>query len=310
MRLGSIRRDNGADSPSAEAAATNRVMSVTHSLDTATSRANPVPSPMKRLTVPKLKAMKGGEPIVMLTAYTARMAQLLDPHCDILLVGDSLGQVIYGLPSTIPVTLELMCAHGAAVVRGSWHSLVGVDMPFGSYEASPETAFANASRILKETGCAAVKMEGGEAMAPTIDFLSHRGIPVIGHVGLTPQSVNVLGGYGVRGREGAEAEKIVADAKAVAEAGAFCMVVEGVMEEIASAVARSVEVPVIGIGASADCDGQVLVTEDMLGLFERTPRFVKRYDDIAERISAAAKTYAGEVRSRSFPSADQTYRPK
>ena len=287
-------------------------------IDTGTSRATPTPVPGKRITVPSIRARKRPEgdgfrteqPIVMLTAYTMRTAQLLDPHCDMLLVGDSLGQVIYGLPSTIPVTLELMCAHGAAVVRGSWHSLVGVDMPFGSYEASPETAFANASRILKETGCAAVKMEGGEAMAPTIDFLSHRGIPVIGHVGLTPQSVNVLGGYGVRGREGAEAEKIVADAKAVAEAGAFCMVVEGVMEEIASAVARSVEVPVIGIGASADCDGQVLVTEDMLGLFERTPRFVKRYDDLAERIGAAAKTYAGEVRSRTFPSADQTYRPK
>ena len=287
-------------------------------IDTGTSRATPTPVPGKRITVPSIRARKRPEgdgfrteqPIVMLTAYTMRTAQLLDPHCDMLLVGDSLGQVIYGLPSTIPVTLELMCAHGAAVVRGSWHSLVGVDMPFGSYEASPETAFANASRILKETGCAAVKMEGGEAMAPTIDFLSHRGIPVIGHVGLTPQSVNVLGGYGVRGREGAEAEKIVADAKAVAEAGAFCMVVEGVMEEIASAVARSVEVPVIGIGASADCDGQVLVTEDMLGLFERTPRFVKRYDDLAERIGAAAKSYAGEVRSRTFPSADQTYRPK
>ena len=175
-------------------------------IDTGTSRATPTPVPGKRITVPSIRARKRPEgdgfkteqPIVMLTAYTMRTAQLLDPHCDMLLVGDSLGQVIYGLPSTIPVTLELMCAHGAAVVRGSWHSLVGVDMPFGSYEASPETAFANASRILKETGCAAVKMEGGEAMAPTIDFLSHRGIPVIGHVGLTPQSVNVLGGYGVR----------------------------------------------------------------------------------------------------------------
>jgi len=196
------------------------------------------------------------------------------------------------------------------VVRGSWHALVGVDMPFGSYEASPEDAFDSASRVLKETGCAAVKLEGGEAMAPTIDFLSHRGIPVIGHVGLTPQAVNVLGGYGVRGREEREAERILADARAVAEAGAFCMVVEGVMEEIATKVARTVEIPVIGIGASAQCDGQVLVTEDMLGLFERTPRFVKRYDDLAARISEAAQTYAGEVRSRSFPSADQTYRPK
>src|ERR687885_514837 len=184
-------------------------MSVTHSLDTATSRANPVPAPMKRLTVPKLKAMKGGEPIVMLTAYTARMAQLLDPHCDLLLVGDSLGQVIYGLPSTVPVTLEMMCAHGAAVVRGSWHAVVAIDMPFGSYEASPQQAFASASRILKETGAAAVKLEGGEAMAETVAFLTRRGIPVIGHVGLTPQAVNPLGGHGARGR--GDAQRLLPD---------------------------------------------------------------------------------------------------
>ena len=285
-------------------------MSVTHSLDTSTSRANPVPAPMKRLTVPKLKAMKGGEPIVMLTAYTARMAQLLDPHCDLLLVGDSLGQVIYGLPSTVPVTLEMMCAHGAAVVRGSWHALVAVDMPFGSYEASPEQAFASASRVLKETGAAAVKLEGGEAMAETIAFLTKRGIPVIGHVGLTPQAVNALGGYGARGRSEAEAAKILGDARAVAEAGAFLLVVEGVMEEIAAEVTRTIACPTIGIGASPSCDGQVLVTEDMLGLFERTPRFVKRYDDLAGRIEAAAAAYAGEVRSRSFPGEDQVYRPK
>src|ERR671913_426372 len=285
-------------------------MSVTHSLDTATSRANPVPSPMKRLTVPKLKAMKGGDPIVMLTAYTARWAQLLDPHCDILLVGDSLGQVIYGLPSTVPVTLEMMCAHGAAVVRGSWHSLVAVDMPFGSYEGSPEQAFASASRVMKETGCAAVKLEGGEAMAETIAFLSKRGIPVIGHVGLTPQAVNMLGGYGARGREKAEAKKIIADSKAVDQAGAFCIVVEGVLEGIASDVTKSVAAPVIGIGASPQCDGQVLVTEDMLGLFERTPRFVKRYADLASEIGEAASIYAAEVRARSFPTSKQTYRPK
>jgi 3-methyl-2-oxobutanoate hydroxymethyltransferase len=227
-----------------------------------------------------------------------------------LLVGDSLGQVIYGLPSTIPVTMEMMCAHGAAVVRGSWHSLVAVDMPFGSYEASPETAFESAARILKETGCAAVKLEGGQAMAATIDMLTHRGVPVIGHVGLTPQAVNVLGGYGARGREEREAETIIADAKAVADAGAFCIVVEGVMESIATELARSVAPPVIGIGASADCDGQVLVIDDMLGMFERTPRFVKRYDDLATRIGDAARTYAEEVRSRAFPTADQTYRPK
>src|SRR6185369_13784908 len=185
-------------------------------LDTATSRANPMPAPMKRLTIPAIRNRKGKEPLVMLTAYTVRMAQLLDAHCDLLLVGDSLGQVIYGLPSTLPVTLEMMIAHGAAVVRGSWHSLVIVDMPFGSYEGSPEQAFASAARLMKETGCAAVKLEGGEAMAPTIEFLTHRGIPVIGHVGLTPQAVNVLGGYGARGKSADEAQKIVADATAVA----------------------------------------------------------------------------------------------
>src|SRR3982751_2589756 len=216
----------------------------TYTIDTATSRATPTPAPGKRLTAPGLLARKGKEPIVALTAYTMRMAQLLDPHCDLLLVGDSLGQVIYGLPSTIPVSLEMMCAHGAAVVRGSWHALVAVDMPFGSYEESPKQAFANASRIMKETGCAAVKLEGGEAMAPTIEFLTHRGIPVIAHVGLTPQAVNAFGGDGDRGRDVSEAEKIVADAKAVADAGAFCIVVEGVLEAIATKVARSMAPPV------------------------------------------------------------------
>ncbi len=286
----------------------------TFTIDTSTSRATPSPVPGKRMTAPALRARKVDgrteQPIVMLTAYTMRMAQLLDPHCDMLLVGDSLGQVIYGLPSTIPVTLDMMCAHGAAVVRGSWHALVAVDMPFGSYEGSPEQAFQSASHIMKQTGCAAVKLEGGEAMAPTIEFLTHRGIPVIGHVGLTPQAVNVLGGYGARGKETTEAHKIKMDANAVARAGVFCIVVEGVMESIATEVAKAVDVPIIGIGASADCDGQVLVTEDMLGMFERTPRFVKRYDDLAARIGEAAAAYATEVRSRSFPTSDQTYRPK
>ena len=286
----------------------------TFTLDTATSRATPSPVPGKRMTVPALKGRKRDgrteQPIVMLTAYTMRMAQLLDPHCDLLLVGDSLGQVIYGLPSTVPVTLEMMCAHGAAVVRGSWHALVAVDMPFGSYEGSPEQAFASAARVMKETGCAAVKLEGGEAMAPTVRFLAERGIPVIGHVGLTPQAVNTLGGYGARGRSEAEAAKILADARAVAEAGAFALVAEGVLEDIATEITRAVPVPVIGIGASAECDGQVLVTEDMLGLFERTPRFVKRYDDLAARVGQAVETYAAEVRERRFPTADQTYRPK
>jgi len=286
----------------------------TFTIDTGTSRATPSPVPGKRMTAPAILARKKDgvteQPVVMLTAYTMRMAQLLDPHCDMLLVGDSLGQVIYGLPSTIPVTIEMMCAHGAAVVRGSWHALVAVDMPFGSYEAGPEQAFASAARMMKETGCAAVKLEGGEAMAQTVRFLVERGIPVIGHVGLTPQAVNVLGGYGARGKSDVEAKKIVGDATAVAEAGAFCIVVEGVMESIADELTKAVAVPTIGIGASANCDGQVLVTEDMLGLFERTPRFVKRYDDLAARIGKAAETYAAEVRSRAFPTTEQTYRPK
>ena len=285
-------------------------MSTTFTIDTSTSRANPTPAPMKRLTIPALRKAKGGTPLVMLTAYTVRTAQLLDPHCDLLLVGDSLGQVVYGLPSTVPVTLEMMAAHGAAVVRGSYHSVVIIDMPFGSYEASPEKAFESAAWLLTQTGAAGVKMEGGEAMAPTVRFLVERGIPVMGHVGLTPQAVNVLGGYGARGRTPEEAAKIVADAVAIADAGAFSIVIEGVVEPIAIEITRTVACPTIGIGASAECDGQVLVAEDMLGLFERTARFVKKFDDMAGRISAAVETYAADVRSRSFPGPEQTYAPK
>ena len=283
----------------------------TYTLDTATSRANPTPRPMKRLTVPAIRARKKdgvtSDPIVMLTAYTARQAQLLDEHCDMLLVGDSLGQVIYGLPSTLPVTMEMMAAHAAAVVRGSYRSVVVVDMPFGSYEASPEIAFANAARLLKESDAAAVKLEGGEAMAPTVAFLAARGIPVMGHVGLTPQAVNVLGGYGARGKGDAEAAKILADATALCDAGAFAIVVEGVVEPIAVEVTKAVACPTIGIGASPRCDGQVLVTDDMVGMFERTPRFVKKYDNVAAIIGKAARTYAEEVRARSFPGSEQIY---
>jgi 3-methyl-2-oxobutanoate hydroxymethyltransferase len=289
-------------------------MSTTFQLDTATSRANPTPQPMRRLTVPAIKGRKADgatkDPLVMLTAYTARQAQLLDAHCDVLLVGDSLGQVIYGLPSTLQVTIEMMIAHGAAVVRGSYHSLVIVDMPFGTYEGSPQQAFASASRIMAETGCAAVKLEGGAAMAETIAFLSSRGIPVMAHVGLTPQAVNALGGYGARGRSQEDHAKIVSDGKAVQEAGAFAVVAEGVIEPIAVALTQSLEIPVIGIGASAQCDGQVLVTDDMLGMFDRVPRFVKRYEDLASVISSAAEKYAAEVRARAFPGAEQTYQPK
>ncbi len=269
---------------------------------------------MRRLTVPLIRQRKvNGEtavPIVMLTAYTARQAQLLDPHCDMLLIGDSLGQVIYGLPSSIPVTLEMMANHAAAVVRGSYHSLVVVDMPFGSYEASPQKAFESAAWLMKQSGAAAVKLEGGLAMAETVAFLSQRGIPVVGHVGLTPQAVNVLGGYMARGRNDAEADKIVSDARALDEAGAFAIVVEGVVEPIAIAVQKAAACPIIGIGGSAQCDGQVLVTEDMLGMFERVPRFVKRYAAIAEVISASAEDYAREVRARAFPGVEQTYQPK
>jgi len=287
-------------------------MSTTFQLDTSTSRATPTPQPVRRLTVPKIRARKvdgvTAEPIVMLTAYTARQAQLLDAHCDLLLVGDLLGQVIYGLPSTVPVTLEMMANHAAAVVRGSYHSVVVVDMPFGSYEASPARAFESAAGLLKASGAAAVKLEGGEAMAETVAFLVNRGIPVMGHVGLTPQAVNVLGGYGARGRDDSEAAKILRDARTLADAGAFSIVIEGVMEPIAEQVAQAVACPIIGIGASARCDGQVLVTDDMLGMFERVPRFVKRYEELAGIISEAAQRYAADVRARRFPAAEQTYR--
>ena len=291
-------------------------MSTTFTIDSSTSRATPVSAPMKRLTIPAVRARKAaitdgtGVPLVMLTAYTVRTAQLLDPHCDLLLVGDSLGQVIYGLPSTVPVTLDMMAAHGAAVVRGSHHATVVIDMPFGSYEASPRQAFESAAFLMKQTGAAAVKLEGGVAMAPTVAFLSERGIPVMGHVGLTPQAVNALGGYGARGRSEAEARTIEADARAVAEAGCFALVIEGVVEPIAVAITNAVACPTIGIGASAQCDGQVLVAEDMLGLFERTPRFVKRYGDMAGYISERAQCYAQEVRDRRFPSDGQTYAPR
>ena len=289
-------------------------MSTTFQIDTSTSRANPTPAPMKRLTVPKIRERKtdgeSGEPLVMLTAYTARQAQLLDSHCDLLLVGDSLAQVIYGLPSTIPVTLDMMANHAAAVVRGSYHAVVVVDMPFGSYEASKEQAFESAAMLLKQSGAAAVKLEGGEQMAETVAFLTQRGIPVMGHVGLTPQAVNVLGGYAARGRSDAEADKIVGDAKALDDAGAFAIVIEGVVEPIAIAATEAVSCPTIGIGASARCDGQVLVAEDMLGMFERVPRFVKKYEDLAGIIEKTAAKYAEEVRARRFPSEDQTYQPK
>ncbi|HYC02017.1 MAG TPA: 3-methyl-2-oxobutanoate hydroxymethyltransferase [Azospirillaceae bacterium] len=266
---------------------------------------------IKRVTVPEIAARKGGEPVVVLTAYTVSTARLLDPHVDCLLVGDSLGMVVYGMDSTLGVTLDMMVNHGAAVVRGSSHACVVVDMPFGSYQESPEQAFRNAARVLAETGCAAVKLEGGEEMAPTIDFLVRRGVPVIGHVGLTPQAVNALGGYKARGRSGAEQEKILADSRAVSEAGAFAVVVEGVVEPLARRVTEAIPAVTIGIGASAACDGQVLVSDDLLGLYGAfTPKFVKRYAELGPVVEQAAAAYASDVRARRFPGPEHTFAEK
>lgn len=254
------------------------------------------------VTVPAIRARKGGEPLVCLTAYSAPVASLLDPVCDLLLVGDSVGMVLYGMDSTLGVTMDMMVAHGRAVAHRCSHACVAVDMPFGSYEEGPEQAFRNAARIMRETGCSAVKLEGGVALAGTIEFLVKRGIPVLGHVGLMPQSVNVAGGFSARGRNEAEARAILADAHAVADAGAFAVVVEGTVEPLAREITGAIEIPTIGIGASPACDGQILVTDDMVGLFsDFTPRFVKRYADIGPVLAAAAEAYAGDVRSRSFP---------
>lgn len=261
-----------------------------------------------RVTAADIAARKGGEPIVCLTAYDAPTAALLDGICDLLLVGDSVGMVVHGLPSTVGVTLDMMILHGQAVMRGARTSLVVIDMPFGSYEGSPEQAFANAARILKETGAQAVKLESGRYAAETIRFLVERGIPVMGHVGLRPQAVNVTGGFKAKGRTTAERAEILAEADATAAAGAFAVVVEGVAEDLAVEITDKIAAPTIGIGASAACDGQILVTQDMLGLFDWTPKFVKRYADLRGVVEEAAATYAREVRARTFPAGAQVYR--
>ena len=265
---------------------------------------------IKRLTAPDIRARKGGDPIVCLTSYHAHTARLVDKYCDVILVGDSLGMVMHGLETTVPVTLEMMILQGHAVMRGSSHALVVVDMPFGSYEASREQAFMNAARVMKETGCGAIKMEGGVRMAETIAFLAERGIPVMGHVGLTPQAINALGGFRTQGRDEADWEPIEADARAVAASGAFAMVIEAVAEPLAAKITRNIAIPTIGIGASPVCDGQILVLEDMLGLSPRAPKFVKRYTDLGPSIDQAVAAYAAEVRSRAFPAADHTYTMK
>lgn len=264
--------------------------------------------PVRRVTVPQIRNRKGGEPIVSLTSYHAHTAAIVDKYADFILVGDSLGMVMHGMDSTIGVTLDLMIMHGAAVVRGTDRSLVVVDLPFGTYEESPATAFRNAARVMKETGCGAVKLEGGQRMAETIRFLTERGIPVMAHIGLTPQSSHVLGGFKTQGRDQADWQAHEADAVAVAEAGAFAVVLEGMVEPLAARITKQIDIPTIGIGASADCDGQILVLEDMLGLNPTPPKFVKVYGDLGDKIEQAVKSYADEVKSRAFPSDKNTYR--
>ncbi len=266
-----------------------------------------VQSDIKRLTAPDIRARKNGEPIVVLTSYHAHTARLADKYCDAILVGDSLGMVMHGMESTVPVTLDMMILQGRAVMRGSQRALVVVDMPFGSYEASKEQAFLSAVRVLKETGCGAVKLEGGRRMADTIRFMVERGVPVMAHVGLTPQSINTLGSFRAQGRDEADWAPIEDDALAVAEAGAFSVVLEAMAEPLARKVTAAIPIPTIGIGASAACDGQVLVMEDMLGLSPRVPKFVKRYGDLGPGIEKAIADYAAEVRSRAFPGPEHVY---
>jgi 3-methyl-2-oxobutanoate hydroxymethyltransferase len=260
-----------------------------------------------RVTAPQITARKGGEPIVCLTAYTAPMAEILDEVCDLILVGDSVGMVIHGLPNTVGVTMEMMILHGQAVMRAAKRALVVVDMPFGSYEGAKDVAYANAARILKETGCQAVKVESGPTIPETIAYLVRRGIPVMGHVGLRPQSVLVDGAFKAKGGRESERARVVAEAEATADAGAFCVVVEGVAEALARDITAAIEAPTIGIGASSGCDGQILVTDDMLGLFDWTPKFVRRYADLRGEISTAVRAYAEDVRARTFPAAAETY---
>ncbi|MFP4127016.1 MAG: 3-methyl-2-oxobutanoate hydroxymethyltransferase [Alphaproteobacteria bacterium] len=264
-------------------------------------------SPARAVTAADIRGRKGGEPIVALTAYHANTAAIADPHCDVLLVGDSLGMVVHGYPSTLPVSLDLMILHGQAVRRGASRALVVVDLPFGAYEASPEQGFTAAARVMAETGCGAVKLEGGARMAETIAFLVARGIPVMAHIGLTPQSVHTLGGFKTQGRERAQWAAIEADAVAVADAGAFSVVIEGVVEPLAARITQNLAIPTIGIGASAACDGQILVLEDMAGLSPRVPKFVKRYGELGTALEAAVRAYADDVRARRFPGEAQVY---
>jgi 3-methyl-2-oxobutanoate hydroxymethyltransferase len=262
------------------------------------------------MMAPDITARKGGEPIVALTSYHAHTAAIADNHCDFLLVGDSLGMVMHGYESTVPVPLELMVMHGRAVVRGSKRALVVIDMPFGTYEESPSIAFRNAANVMKETDCGAVKLEGGRRMAETIRYLVDRGIPVMAHIGLTPQSVNMLGGFKTQGRTVDQWTVIEEDARQVSEAGAFAVVLEAMTAPLADRITRAVAIPTIGIGASPNCDGQILVMEDMLGLSPNVPKFVKKFGAIGASIDRAIGAYAAEVRARTFPAVEHTYAVK
>lgn len=264
-------------------------------------------SSIRRITAPDIRARKGAEPIVSLTAYLTTTAALADPHVDLILVGDSAGMVIHAYETTVPVTLDQMIMHGRAVVHGSKRALVVVDMPFGTYEEGPEVAFRNAVRVMKETGCGAVKLEGGQRTAPTIRFLVERGIPVMAHVGLTPQSVNTLGGFRAQGRSADQWQAIEEDARAVSDAGAFCVVLEAIAEPLAAKITGDIPIPTIGIGASAACDGQILVMDDMLGLTPRVPKFVRRFGEIGQAMDRAFADYAAAVKSRSFPGPEHVY---
>ena len=264
-------------------------------------------SPHRPVLPPDIRARKGSAPLVVLTAYTTPVARLVDPHCDIALVGDSVGMVLHGMPSTLGVTMEMMILHGRSVVKGLSHAMAVIDMPFGSYEESPQQAYRNAARLMAETGAPAVKLEGGAHMAETIAFLTRRGVPVMAHIGLTPQAVNTLGGYKVVGREG-EAESVMQDARAIEAAGAFSVVLEKVPVGLAARITQSLTIPTIGIGAGVQCDGQVLVVDDMLGLFtDFRPKFVKRYVELGKTADEAIAAYAAEVRGRQFPGDEHSF---
>src|SRR5579862_7392695 len=265
---------------------------------------------VKRVTVPEIRGHKNAKPVVCLTCYHAHTARLLDEHVDLMLVGDSLGMVMHGMETTLGVTLDMMILHGKAVMRGSRRAMVVVDMPFGSYEESPQIAFRNAARVIQETGCTAVKMEGGARIAETISYLTQRGIPVMGHIGLTPQMIQIFGGFKTQGRTEAEWPAIEADAKAVAAAGAFAVVLEGMAEPLAAKITREIAIPTIGIGASAECDGQILVLEDMLGLNPKPPKFVRQYASLGGAIETAVQAYATDVRERRFPGRENVYAMK